>query len=742
MQNKVLLAKSDPPESLVEHTENCLRVFKSVKEYYPHLPSLCGIEDFYKHLFYAVFFHDIGKAAVGFQQQLTDNKRWNYRHEILSASFIKSIQGLDEYYLKSIALTIITHHKNVNYLSANYNTHQEDGKKRLRNYKEELNNNYDDVIIFFNLLPDFSEQYLGERLSFLSPPASTNSLIDSYDYVVKWYVANDDIGILNSAYGIFMRGMMMACDHLASAGYYEVMEGVKSFSDKFGFNTFRPFQQKCAGTLGNTALIAPTGSGKTEAALLWTERNQQNNNRIYYILPYTASINAMYFRLINRYGLGEEKIGALHGKANYFIYKMLIDKNYGSDDAVKAARQNVNLTRKVYRPFKILTPFQILKAFFGVKGWETMVSEMSGGLFIFDEVHVYEPHTIALILKTIEKLSSINARFFFMSATFPSFIKEKIKNVVPYEKIKLDENDLIENEMLTKPRHRIIMREGRIEDNYEIIHEAIREKKRVIIVCNTVKKAQEVFEELENTSVEKVLLHSRFILYDRERKEKELEDAQLLIGTQAIEVSLDIDYDVMFTEPAPIDALIQRFGRVNRKGEKGIAPIYVFIKGGEYDKYFYDSERVGKTLHVLSGVDELSENIVGEIVDEVYAEGYNDKELDDFNTAYDNFGRIINKLKPFEENKSRIEFENLFKSLPVVPIRFREEYMNCIDDKKFFEAMQYVTNISLGQGASLRKKGQRIRYIEDHDFWQVDAKYCEQKGLILESPESEIGIID
>ena len=91
-----------------------------------------------------------------------------------------------------------------------------------------------------------------------------------------------------------------------------------------------------------------------------------------------------------------------------------------------------------------------------------------------------------------------------------------------------------------------------------------------MVVCNTVKQAQNVFKELQEIVADDKakLLHSRFILRDRERIEKELEDANLLVGTQAVEVSLDIDFDCLFTEPAPIDALIQRFGRINRKGEK------------------------------------------------------------------------------------------------------------------------------------------------------------------------------
>ena len=79
-----------PNETLMEHTENTLKVFKSLKHNYPDIPELCGVPEFWECLFYTLFFHDFGKATVGFQKALfEDNAYWPYRHEILSAAFMK-----------------------------------------------------------------------------------------------------------------------------------------------------------------------------------------------------------------------------------------------------------------------------------------------------------------------------------------------------------------------------------------------------------------------------------------------------------------------------------------------------------------------------------------------------------------------------------------------------------------------------------------------------------------------------
>lgn len=138
--------------------------------------------------------------------------------------------------------------------------------------------------------------------------------------------------------------------------------------------------------------------------------------------------------------------------------------------------------------------------------------------------------------------------------------------------------------------------DGSICDYIDEIRDQLPGKERVLIVCNTVKQAQKIYGALKGVKSRSGLLHSRFILGDRERIEREVASLDLLVGTQAIEVSLDIDYDICYTEPAPIDALIQRFGRVNRKRKKGISEVFIFTRGSEQDKYIYDAHLVARTL--------------------------------------------------------------------------------------------------------------------------------------------------
>jgi len=102
----ILFAKSNPPETLQKHTENCLDVYNSLREQMPFLTDVAQNSNFFEHLFYAVALHDFGKAATGFQQQLNENTRWNYRHEILSTGFVVTLQ-LPQEVKQAIALAII-----------------------------------------------------------------------------------------------------------------------------------------------------------------------------------------------------------------------------------------------------------------------------------------------------------------------------------------------------------------------------------------------------------------------------------------------------------------------------------------------------------------------------------------------------------------------------------------------------------------------------------------------------------
>ena len=748
----ILLAKGDPQETLLKHTENCLSVYNSLRERMPFLADVAKNPDFFQHLFYAVALHDFGKAATGFQQQLTGGDRWNYRHEILSAGFVDTLQ-LPQDVKQAIGLAILTHHKDIDTLRDKYpcwpksNPGFETWQERIT----ELEPNWEALMSIQKQV-----SHWGPMVEPVwKPVISVDQLINGYqEFLIPYwnnFFVDYELTPLHGTYGMLMRGCMIACDHLASAGKNEIhtaldnletelMQHVKEKAKEKGrqFHGWEPFQKASGDTIGQIMLSAPTGSGKTEAALLWSNKNQYETlgNRVFYVLPYTASINAMYERLKEL--VSDNKIGMLHGKANYFIYKDLVDKEYTYQEAAAEAREKQNLTKKICRPYKVLTPFQLLKAFFGIRGFEMQMAEMSKALFIFDEIHAYDPHTTALILTMIKKLrEDYDAKFCIMTATMPKFLKQMISDALG--QLTPVEMDAQERNRFT--RHRVVLLDNSIHEAIPLIKERLMQGQQVMVVCNTVNQAQNVFQKLQSVTDNAKLLHSRFILRDRERIESELEDADLLVGTQAVEVSLDIDFDCLFSEPAPIDALIQRFGRINRKGENGICDVHICEKGGENDGFIYSSETVERTLNALTSDKVLHESGIQNLIDAVYCDGYNQKEHEKFNTAKQLFERHLEGIVPFiEDSEGRKEFNELFKTVEVVPECYEADFLEKIEAREYYEARAYIAQISHIQFARLYKDGQlyEVKRFGRLGQWFIKVRYDKTLGLLTDEHSTNI----
>ena len=223
----------------------------------------------------------------------------------------------------------------------------------------------------------------------------------------------------------------------------------------------------------------------------------------------------------------------------------------------------------------------MLKGMYRLKGYEALLTDYHNAAFIFDEIHAYEVSRLAMIFKTIEYLRvNFNARFFVMSATFPKLIQKWLSEA-------LDTPTTIEaaSELFQKfVRHRLMLHDGELLDDSslaKVIGDA-KAGKSVLVVCNLVSHAQEAYDrirsQLNEMNIRIELLHGRFNMRDRSKKEQIIRNATgstsdtrypiVLVATQAVEVSLDIDLDTIYTEPAPLEALVQRFGRINRRGKQ------------------------------------------------------------------------------------------------------------------------------------------------------------------------------
>ncbi len=753
-----ILAKSEPPITLKQHIEDGLSVWESLKDAFPMAPKCAQSENFWRLLWICVVTHDLGKAHSEFQKVLRgQNNEWHsQRHELFSLPFVKNL-NLSKHEKTLVLRVVAAHHRSYDFLSQfiedNYEYDPAEFDKEFSKIKIEQ---------VLNLLDSFEEGLIKEDEDFSTE--SPQRIIRAYQKEVKQVIIGRTKEIANFATTLLLMGAFHHCDHLSSAFVTEfpcmqredfifldrLRNKLKSENLQFYYH-----QKAAAEIVGNVILTAPTGSGKTETSMLWLRKQLQDvgQGRVFYILPFTASINAMFERLSHdQEGLGKSMVGMLHGKLDAYLYDSFFEEA-GNLSKLKESITSLKQTFKnLQTPLKVSTPFQLLKHLFGLKGFEKGIFEWVGGYFIFDEIHAYDPEVTAQIIVLLEFLSSrLNANIFIMTATLPTFLKKMIGNSIEnYSDVKA------ENTLYNKfKRHKIQLIEGLLSNHLLLLEQELAEKDSVLVVCNTVDQAREIYIHFSH-KFDTLLIHGRFTAKDRTRIEKQLQSnpPKLLVGTQAIEVSLDIDYDVIFTEPAPLDALIQRFGRINRKRQKEPCPCIVFTERNEKDQYIYKTDLVDRTLEVLKKIASVNNGIIQESelqkhIDTVYP--CFDKEAKErYDKIYNLLSLSIQKLTPFNPSKEGEEvFYKQFDGVKVVPAYYEKEYLQKINKFDFIGAEQLKLSIRKNWFARLLadsdiQKELCVLFPSEHPnskpieitFFKVNRYYRPDIGLDFENQEN------
>jgi len=755
-----ILAKSKPTVTLKKHIEDCLEIQKQLKPLFSNIP-IENKDEFWDLLYISMVFHDLGKAHKEFQSILRKGKgRWLQRHELFSLPFIQNLSLPNEQ--KNLVLFAVAgHHKDFDNLF----------DRVFKSYQSDENENSDDIFdnncgklnfrkefetIETQKLIDLTRLFLSQSDS-LTIQLDSSALfhqpdfsIDIFEFVRdfklrKSNVESDDDFFLK----LLLSGATKQCDHLASADIKKLYSlDEKDFDSLSSIPTPYLHQTECSKMVGNMILNAPTGSGKTEAAFLWLQ-NQMNKfgqGRVFYTLPFTASINAMYERLNDKIPSDPKKIGMVHGKLEEYVEnKFEDDENNIFDNFEETAekkKQMIDDFKTLVTPVKIVTPFQLLKHFFGVKGFEKGLFELSGSYLIFDEIHAYDSATFAQIIIMLRFVTQkLNAKILIMTATLPTFMKKLIVEAIGDCSFVQANDELYDS----FERHRIKLLNGKLGDNLEFIQEYLDDGKKVLVVCNTVAESQNVYEKLNSEN--KVLLHGSFNSEDRFKKEHLLksESVKLLVGTQSIEISLDIDFGMIFSEPAPFDALIQRFGRVNRRRERGICDCFVFTERNKNDSFIYTDDEIIRTLEVLEKIEQESDGIIQEKtlhekMDFVYPD-WNEKEKKEYMNIINLLEYFVyNGLYPCQRSENEEEYYKQFKGIRVLPAKCKKKYEAYLENNQFIKADGLLIQITEPRFIGLIKKGEiesdtfsfqlkRTEKFTDKSVFVIKRKYDSELGL-------------
>ena len=750
-------------ESIAAHTLRVLKNLRQIRERSPDFHNLCASPRFWVRVALAVCLHDLGKCCEGFQKAVHEGIRFPHRHEVLSTLFVSWILRNDaDGDVPWIAAAILTHHKDwpeidQKYPPADFYDDEIDGLEALR---PQMSNEFfqsAESIVRAEIWPEFSNIWLipeawtqGVSQEWLpkDPVRELRSVFESARVLIR---QNEQLKSTVSQVigGTLFRGSVILADHSGSAWeHFRVLPRISA--EMPGDRIPYPHQIQAGEHQGNAILIAPTGSGKTEAALLWASRQSSSMDGqpvVYYLLPYQASLNAMLRRLALIFG--DEFVTLQHSRAVQAIYLQLLNKEYTAEEAERIAKRERNLAQLHVKPLRISTPYQLLKGAFQLKGHEMLWTAAAGALFILDEVHVYETERLAIMLATLRHLCmSLGGRALVMSATLPSYLVDVLSGILPgVTTFRADARTL---EKFC--RHEIRLLDVNLLDE-SILQAICADAERgmsVLVVATTVGRAQEIWRSLRGrTRCAIELLHGRFHAGDRAAKENKLQEARgvgtslpkqsvILVATQVVEVSLNVDFDVLYSDPAPLEALLQRFGRINRERLVPVRTVNICRELPE-NSPVYSEALVRKALNVLKACDgkPLEERRVQAMLDEIYAGKLGEELATDLREGVERFStNVLSTCRPFSSDEKIEElFEEMFDGHEVLPSSLKAEYERRLEETPLL-APGLLIPITRGQYFSLKSRGRLARV--DRTI-VADCPYTEQ-GLEVYGPPSQDGI--
>lgn len=632
--------------SIKEHTQMVLDSYHELLK----LKNKYFNDELNKMIETSIKYHDIGKVNNIFQEKM--RRHYNndeIPHGYLSALTIR-LKDLDP------SIKEFKHFKTI--INAVYYHH----RRNIYNEKE---------------IEDFAKNHFEKQLEYYLGNRYQGVRYDNLNRIYTRDLSSPITKLEEWIEFVTVKGILNRCDWSASGNLAIEIEAEQSMKDnilkRFNPNNVQQFMMEHDNE--NVAIIASTGAGKTEAALLWL-----NDEKGFFTLPMKVSANAIYQRIKNHYLLpvnNQEKVAILHGDC-YKLYE-----NNGDNDL-----SNYHNARNLAYPLTVCTIDQIFKFAYKALGTEHLLATLKYSKVIIDELQAYSPDMLATIITALKYINKIGGKFAIITATLPQFILNELSTCnIKYKRFIGN----IDN------RHKIMIHEDDILNDLDSILDDAQSKK-VLIICNTVNSAQKLYNEfLElNSDVEIHLLHSRYTKKHRQILEDDViefsksDRVGICISTQIVEASLDIDFDVLYTYLSSIDSLIQRMGRVYRKRENSHqlsnVHIYTFKDG---IGYVYDKTIFERTLDVLKDYHNqmfLEEDKVN-CMDKVY----NRKELEKtkYMKIYNEKMEYLSNLTALQVEKSEVDnkFRNI-NSIYILPERFYDlkEIKSLIDqiinDKK------------------------------------------------------------
>lgn len=382
-----------------------------------------------------------------------------------------------------------------------------------------------------------------------------------------------------------------------------------SFHELHGF-TPRPTQQAvldqlpCLQKQSLAIIEAPTGIGKTEIALFladfWAYHLQQRG--FYIAMPTMATSNQMYGRtgrfLSARYPSQTINYHLVHSQARWRDDTDSPDLHTEDEDSqgdLEAQTWFLPRKRTLLAPFGVGTVDQTLLSILQTRHFFVRLFALSNKTVIFDEVHAYDVYMSALFQRLLTWLRNVGATVVILSATLPAAERRTIVEAwndstaapepladAPYPGITIATGESVTAHALPPGPDRVVSLAW-IEREPDVLADELRHRLHAggcaAIICNTVGRAQEIYQRLQTAHIVPDdalhLFHARMPMTRRYEIEEVVLDRfgpeptdrpykAIVVATQVIEQSLDLDFDLMISDLAPADLILQRAGRLHR----------------------------------------------------------------------------------------------------------------------------------------------------------------------------------
>ncbi len=666
-------------------------------------------------------------------------------HEVLSSIFLDFIEDvlegriLSREDIRRVKTAILFHHYNDEFYG--YGMHELEQKivdiEGLEEYKDFVWEIYIDIIselkhilenIQNKLKNDSLRKLSQELLKALSDIAQKNAKSKKKE-VSRFFEPNKGDLVFNLTLGFLMR-----IDYLSSFVGEEgrdippeiflqlpisisslKQKAIEKLKQKTGKKIIwqENLVKQLEGMTENLCLVAPTGSGKTEFVICFL-----GERKLLYTLPLRVALNDLYHRFCDYF---EDKlVGLLHSSSFLEVMK--------TTNMLEVVEEKVAASRFLSYPFILSTPDQTMLVSLAFHGHERILTIFPYSTIVIDEIQAYNPEMLAIILNSLRIGKQFGANILVLTATLPNFVKELLETEINLKIIDVTSKEYedLNVKNLKLRRHKLkvieISVKGKEKENellFKEIEKCIdqnREKRSILVTFNTVGKAIEFYKRIKNSNIKKerkiFLLHSRLLEKVKSERIKEIkellekgEEKLLIISTQVIEASVNLDCDCIITEISSIDSLIQRFGRVyrNRNEDYSGGPnCFVFVLIRTKDKkiieksHIYDLEVLEKTYNVLRKVAQ-SEGVLAyedekNIINEVYGE---EKIKKKYKQKYEKFKDWVE----FCNVRIKSEAQRLFRNIAGIQV--------CIFNEISDEVKKYLDGVEAPKNPDFKFKVQK-----------------------------------